>query len=103
MDKIKSMRTEIKDLKTQAKNFNPKKCDGCQNPLSLPTIHFMCGHTFHDQCIEAENGQTRYCTTCYGDFKDVIEKKERFDEDAKDPQQFQRDIQNNAKKFHVIA
>lgn len=48
MEKIKKMRNEIHDLKTQAKNFNPKKCDSCQNALQTPTIHFMCGHTFHD-------------------------------------------------------
>jgi len=54
MAKIAKMRQEIQDLKTTCKNFNPKQCDSCKNQLSLPTIHFMCGHTFHDQCIEAD-------------------------------------------------
>jgi vacuolar protein sorting-associated protein 11 len=84
MSKIKGMRSQIQDLKTKAKNFNAKKCDCCQQPLSLPTIHFMCGHTFHDQCISEDTGR-RYCNTCYVDFKDIIDKKEQYDNQAQDP------------------
>mmetsp|Transcript_17398 Transcript_17398/g.29277 ORF Transcript_17398/g.29277 Transcript_17398/m.29277 type:complete len:126 (+) Transcript_17398:2808-3185(+) len=102
MKKISEMRQQIHDLKTQPKNFNPKNCDSCQNPMSLPSIHFMCGHSFHDQCIESETGK-RFCTSCYNEFKDTIEKKEQYDLQAKNPQQFQRDLSANAKKFHVIA
>jgi|TARA_B110000285_G_C15042823_1_gene572700 vacuolar protein sorting-associated protein 11 len=60
MEKIKTMRNEIHELKTQAKNFNQKKCPACEEPLTLPTIHFMCGHTYHDTCIDADNGK-RHC------------------------------------------
>ena len=102
MDKIKKMRQEIQELKTQAKNFNPKNCDSCKNSISLPMILFMCGHAFHDQCIESDAGQ-RYCPVCYNEHKEVIEKKEQYNEQAKDPQQFYRDLSNNAKKFHVIS
>ena len=102
LKKIKDMRSEINDLKTSAKNFNPKKCDSCSAALSLPTIHFMCGHTFHDQCIESDNGR-RFCGSCVSNFKDIMDKKEQYDLQAKDPQQFYRDLNSNAKKFHVVA
>lgn len=102
MKKIKTMRLEIQELKTQAKNFNPKKCDNCQESLKLPSIHFMCGHTFHDLCIEQDQGR-RCCSICFTNFKEVIDKKEQFDMQAKDPQQFYRDLNRNAKKFHVVA
>jgi len=51
----------------------------------------MCGHTFHDSCIESDNGQ-RHCNTCFASFKEVADKKEQFDLDAKDPMQFYRDL-----------
>jgi hypothetical protein len=102
MKKVTEMRQEIQDLKTTAKNFNPKKCDLCHEDLKLPTIHFMCGHTFHDSCIESDAGR-RFCNTCYSSFKEVMDKKEQFDIDAKDPKQFYRDLNRNAKKFHVVA
>ena len=83
LKKIKEMRSEINDLKTSAKNFNPKKCDSCSSALSLPTIHFMCGHTFHDQCIESDNGR-RFCGSCVSNFKDIMDKKEQYDVQAVD-------------------
>ena len=102
VQKIKAMRQEIQELKTQAKNFNPKNCESCKHAISLPIILFMCGHTFHDQCIEGDAGK-RYCSVCFSEFKEVIDKKEQYDEQAKDPQQFYRDLSSNAKKFQVIA
>lgn len=103
MEKIKTMRTEIQDLKTKAKNFNQKKCPHCQEPLTLPTIHFMCGHTFHDPCIDADEFGQRQCSVCYNDYKDIIDKKDQYDTQAKDPQQFFRDLRGDSKKFHVVA
>ena len=40
---------------------------------------------------------------CYNTFKEVAEKKEKFDEQSHDSQQFYRDLNSNAKKFHVIS
>lgn len=106
MTKIKTLRQEVQDLKCTAKNFNPKKCDGCQQLLSLPTIHFMCGHTYHDQCIEADDGKDggkRHCATCHSSFKDILDRKEAYISGAKDPQQFYRSLAENSKKFQVVA
>jgi hypothetical protein len=63
MDKINKMKTEIVDLKTTCKSFNQKECSLCDKKLSLPTVHFMCGHTFHDYCVESEG--KRRCVKCY--------------------------------------
>jgi hypothetical protein len=62
----------------------------------------MCGHTFHDQCNDADSGR-RFCSVCYQEFKDIIESKEQYTQQAKDPQQFFRDLNASAKKFTVIA
>lgn len=102
MEKITKMRDHINELKTKAKAFNPNNCDGCKQKLQLPTIHFMCGHTFHDQCIDGEPGQ-RNCSTCMKEFADINEKKAQYNAQAKDPQQFYRDLNTNAKKFHIVA
>lgn len=40
---------------------------------------------------------------CYNSFKEVAEKKEKFDDQANDSQQFYRDLSTNSKKFHVIS
>jgi vacuolar protein sorting-associated protein 11 len=58
--KIEEIRNVIVDnqqqtiqMKTTAINFEQKECNECGNQLSLPTIHFTCGHTFHEFCIDS--------------------------------------------------
>ena len=45
------MREEIADLASQAKVFQLSKCSACQSPLDLPSVHFMCGHSFKLACL----------------------------------------------------
>ena len=69
--KVDEIRNEIVDIqlqtitmKTTSINFEQKECADCQQPLQLPTIHFTCGHTYHEFCIDAEG--IRRCTKCDG-------------------------------------
>lgn len=52
--KIDEMRESINRMKRTAKNFDERNCAHCDKELSLPTVHFMCGHTYHEYCIENE-------------------------------------------------
>lgn len=63
MKQVKIIKKSITELNTQAKNFTPKECKNCNSELALPIIVFMCGHVFHDSCVESDNGK-RYCPLC---------------------------------------
>lgn len=61
-DKI---RIQIEDIKDKPRVFQASKCSACGRPLELPSVHFMCDHSFHDSCFEsyiAENEQD--CPLC---------------------------------------
>ena len=66
VEQIGKMQQEMVELKTAAKTFSQKECMLCTKKLSLPTIHFMCGHTFHDYCVESEG--RRRCPKCSTEF-----------------------------------
>lgn len=73
-------RTEFKKLKTTAKPFLSNNCVQCQNGLNFPSIHFMCGHSFHENCLGGE----RECSRCGFEMRNIIERKERYEESAND-------------------
>ena len=51
-------------MKQTAIDFNNKKnCDFCKRELSLPTVHFMCKHTYCESCVDDVNG-IRKCPNC---------------------------------------
>jgi len=110
MEKIDSMKEEIRELKTGAKFFNSKECSLCEKKLFLPTIHFMCGHTYHDDCIDPEG--VRKCVKCQYrkwdstyplEFQEVLQTKQQFQSQAKDTQQFFKELREKEVKFNTIA
>ena len=64
-DECERIRTQIEEIKDKPKVFQASKCAACSHPLDLPSVHFMCGHSYHHTCFEsyiAENEQD--CPLC---------------------------------------
>ena len=62
MKDIKTFKNEIIKMKCTAVYFDQKKCAHCHKELTLPTVHFMCTHTYHELCLESEG--IRRCPIC---------------------------------------
>lgn len=54
-ERIDAMREDIRIMKTQAKNFDQKNCDQCGKELGLPSVHFICGHSFCEFCVDGDS------------------------------------------------
>ena len=76
LEDIKKKRKEISDIKTLKKTFSKKTCDQCSKLLTLPSIHFMCGHSYHDECIKTLDDGRRTCQACFDQFECLFQKKE---------------------------
>lgn len=44
-------RTELDDLGSKPVVFQARRCSSCSRNLTLPTVHFMCKHSFHQECL----------------------------------------------------
>ena len=54
-------RDSLNVLDTQPAVFQATRCRACGAPLDLPTVHFLCKHSFHQRCLnvpEDEQGAT---------------------------------------------
>ena len=54
-------RTSLDSLNTQPTVFQATRCRACGASLDLPTVHFLCKHSFHQRCLnvsEDEQGAT---------------------------------------------
>lgn len=58
-DETAAKRAEIEELSTRPAVFNARRCASCTQPLELPTVHFMCKHSFHRRCLDSEMPQQR--------------------------------------------
>lgn len=60
-----TIRTQIKDIREKPRVFQVSKCSACTHELELPAVHFLCNHSYHENCLESyitENDQD--CPLC---------------------------------------
>lgn len=46
-----SKKSEVADLSSKPVVFQARRCSSCNRNLTLPTVHFMCKHSFHQECL----------------------------------------------------
>ncbi|KAJ9613237.1 Vacuolar protein sorting-associated protein 11 [Cladophialophora chaetospira] len=65
-----SKKAELADLGTKPVVFQARRCSSCNRNLTLPTVHFMCKHSFHQECLNKpgigmdENDSKVECPIC---------------------------------------
>jgi len=99
-EETEKMRTEINELRTNAKTFQQTKCIVCQSPLDLPSIHFLCQHSFHQRCL---GDNERECPVCAPDNKRILEIKKSQSESAGQHDQFFKLLKTSPDGFSTIA
>jgi len=94
------MRSEVEQLKTSAKIFQTANCTYCQSQLELPTVHFMCGHSFHQRCLQ----DVDECSSCSKKNRETAQLKSKYDQDVGNHETFytqMKNTQNNG--FYVVS
>lgn len=102
-EETEKMRNQIKELKTSAKIFQGAKCSVCSRPLDLPAVHFLCQHSFHQNCFEGYAESDNECPICAPENRKVLDII-RQQEQAKDlHEQFHCQLERAADGFSVVA
>ncbi|KAF2813315.1 vacuolar protein sorting-associated protein 11 [Mytilinidion resinicola] len=59
-------RADLATLNTKPVVFQATRCASCARPLSLPTVHFLCKHSFHRSCLNTseEDEEDVECPLC---------------------------------------
>ncbi|GBG75387.1 hypothetical protein CBR_g20017 [Chara braunii] len=95
-----TMKAEIEELRTGAKVFQLTRCSRCTDPLHLPAVHFLCMHSFHQQCL---GDNDRECPLCAASHATVMEAKRGALQSANDHDSFFQRLHNADDGFAVIA
>ena len=52
-------RDELSDLTSKPTVFQARRCSLCGASLDLPTVHFLCHHSFHQRCLNTPSSRSR--------------------------------------------
>ncbi|KAM9989103.1 hypothetical protein ACTFIY_005145 [Dictyostelium cf. discoideum] len=99
-DETEKMRHEINELRTNSKIFQQTKCIACLLALDLPSVHFLCQHSFHQRCL-GEN--ERECPSCAGANKRIQEIKRSQADSANQHDQFFKLLRSSPDGFTTVS
>lgn len=96
-------RSEIEDLRHNPKIFQVSKCCGCNHQLELPSVHFLCGHSYHQHCFENYAESDTECPECLAKNSKTLDIL-RSQEQTKDlHEQFHHLLERSEDGFSVVA
>ncbi|KIY49906.1 hypothetical protein FISHEDRAFT_72138 [Fistulina hepatica ATCC 64428] len=59
--------------------FHPvSRCSTCGGQLDLPTIHFMCSHSYHQRCLGDHENECPNCAREHGMIREIRRNNERL-------------------------
>ncbi|KAM3588477.1 Vacuolar protein sorting-associated protein 11 [Umbelopsis sp. WA50703] len=93
-------REEIEDLQTSARVFQVTKCSSCGGMLELPTVHFLCRHSYHQRCL-TENDKE--CPQCAVQHRMIAEMRRTQEANADKHDLFYAQLEDAEDGFSVIA
>ncbi|KAJ2919879.1 hypothetical protein MD484_g584, partial [Candolleomyces efflorescens] len=90
--RIRESREEIHNLETtsrrklveelsdpeQPKVFHNTRCAICHAQLDLPTVHFMCGHSYHQRCLADNDAECLTCAQEHSVIREIRRNNERL-------------------------
>jgi hypothetical protein len=98
-------RAQLADL--GSKPFVPKasRCSECGLPLELPTVHFLCKHSFHQRCLKAglDGEGAGECPQCKTDNDTIRALRRAQDEYAERHELFKDDLERSEDRFGTVA
>lgn len=97
---------ETKDLNTKPTSFSATRCSTCGMTLDLPTVHFLCKHSFHQRCLNIAEGQEAdevECPICAPQNATVRQIKRAQEESAERHELFQDDLARSGDRFGTVS
>lgn len=93
---------EIDELGSKPAVFQARRCSSCGGNLDLPTIHFLCKHSFHQRCLNKvdEDAECPVCAPQNATIKAIRERQARSTDQH---ELFQNELQRSKDKFGLIS
>ncbi|GFH26016.1 VPS11_C domain-containing protein, partial [Haematococcus lacustris] len=92
-------KAEVTRLTTQAHVFQALRCAATGQPLELPALHFLCGHSFNARAL---GDNDRECPLCAPEFKRVMDIRRNMAVGALQQDRFFTELRESSDGFSVV-
>ncbi|KAF2767555.1 vacuolar protein sorting-associated protein 11 [Teratosphaeria nubilosa] len=98
--------TTLTSLSTTPESFTSTRCATCGASLDLPTVHFLCKHSFHQRCLNIADGSELAeieCPICAPQHAMVREVRRAQEESAGRHELFRDALGRSGERFGTVA
>lgn len=95
-------RKEIDELGSKPVVFQATRCSACGGTLDLPTVHFLCKHSFHQRCLDRSD-ENAECPVCASQNATVRAIRRAQEESAERHDIFKEALSRSRDKFGTIS
>lgn len=67
------IREQIESIKNSTIIFQGSRCSACHHQLELPSVHFMCQHSYHQHCFQSFSENENECPACLPNNKKLLD------------------------------
>ncbi|KAL9595732.1 MAG: hypothetical protein Q9219_006270, partial [cf. Caloplaca sp. 3 TL-2023] len=96
-------RKEMDELGTKSAVFQTRRCSACGGSLDLPTVHFLCKHSYHQRCLNQIGDEEVECPRCAPTNNNIRAFRKAQEESADRHEMFQDALQRSRDKFGTIS
>ena len=95
---------EMDELGSQPTVFQTRRCTACGRSLDLPTVHFLCKHSFHQSCLnEGSDGREAECPKCAPTNSSIRAFRKAQEESAERHEMFTDALNRSRDKFGTVS
>ncbi|PWY68462.1 vacuolar protein sorting protein [Aspergillus heteromorphus CBS 117.55] len=95
-------RKELEELGSKPVVFQARRCMSCGGTLDLPTVHFLCKHSFHQRCLNRVDEDAE-CPVCAPQNSTIKAIRKRQVESADQHELFKGELQRSKDRFGVVS
>ncbi|KAL8705066.1 MAG: hypothetical protein Q9201_001792 [Fulgogasparrea decipioides] len=96
-------RKEMDELGNKSAVFQARRCSACGGSLDLPTVHFLCKHSFHQRCLNQVGDRDVECPKCAPTNNNIRAFRKAQEDSSDRHEMFQDALQRSRDKFATIS
>lgn len=97
------IRDQIHNIQTKAMIFQVSRCSACNQPLELPSIHFLCMHSYHQHCFQSFSENESECPSCLPENKKIINRIKELEQNRNLHETFHDQLGKAEDGFSLVA
>lgn len=97
------LQQQLDTLKSGTVVIQVSRCAACHHPLELPSLHFLCQHSYHQYCFQSFSENENECPACLPENKDLLELLKAFEYNKDLHETFHSQLEKSTDGFSVAA